>query len=135
MFTVTDPTLTVTVTAVDSQAVGDPLSLRCDITTENDYISNVDIVWKINGVEANRTTNIEKDIQSNASLIQYTDFYNSTKPLQLNDSNTIYQCQAVIQTYFYPSLPELIVSDNFTLIVNGKYIVSNILSRLFSYSL
>ena len=131
----TDPKLTVTVTAVDSQAVGDPLSLRCDITTENDYISNVDIVWKINGVEANRTTNIEKDTQSNASLIQYTDFYNSTKPLKLNDSNTIYQCQAVIQPYFYLSLPELNVSDNFTLIVNGKYIVSNILSRLFSYSL
>lgn len=131
----TDPTLTVTVTAVDSQAVGDPLSLRCDITTENDYISNVDIVWKINGVEANRTTNIEKDTQSNASLIQYTDFYNRTKPLQLNDSNTIYECQAVIQPYFYPSLPAFNVSDNFTLIVNGKYIVSNILSRLFSYSL
>ena len=131
----TDPTLTVTVTAVDSQAVGDPLSLRCDITTENDYISNVDIVWKINGVEANRTTNIKKDTQSNASLIQYTDFYNRTKPLQLNDSNTIYECQAVIQPYFYLSLPELNVSDNFTLIVNGKYIVSNILSRLFSYSL
>ena len=131
----TDPEPTVTVTAVDSQTVGDPLSLRCDITTENDYISNVDIVWKINGVEANRTTNIKKDTQSNASLIQYTDFYNRTKPLQLNDSNTIYECQAVIQPYFYLSLPELNVSDNFTLIVNGKYIVSNILSRLFSYSL
>ena len=131
----TDPEPTVTVTAVGSQTVGDPLSLRCDITTENDYISNVDIVWKINGTEANRTTNIEKDTLSNASLIQYTDFYNSTKLLQLNDNNTIYQCQAVIQPYFYPSLPVLIVSDNFTLIVNGKYIVSSILSRLFSYSL
>ena len=131
----TDPKLTVTVTAVDSQTVGDPLSLRCDITTENDYISNVDIVWKINGVEANRTTNIEKDTLNNAPLRQYTDFYNSTKLLQLNDNNTIYQCQAVIQPYFYPSLPALNVSDNFTLIVNGKYIVSNILSRLFSYSL
>ena len=131
----TDPEPTVTVTAVDSQTVGDPLSLRCDITTENDYISNVDIVWKINGTEANRTTNIEKDTLSNASLIQYTDFYNSTKLLQLNDNNTIYQCQAVIQPYFYPSLPTFNVSDNFTLIVNGKYIVSSIVSRLFSYSL
>ena len=128
----TDPKPTVTVTAVDSQTVGDSLSLRCDITTEIDYINNVDIVWKINGTEANRTTNIEKDTLSNASLIQYTDFYNSTKLLQLNDNNTIYQCQAVIQPYFYPSLPVLIVSDNFTLIVNGKYTVRSILSRLFS---
>ena len=131
----TYPDPTVTVTAVGSRTVGDPLSLRCDIITENDYISNVDIVWKINGTEANRTTNIEKDTLSNASLIQYTDFYNSTKLLQLNDNNTIYQCQAVIQPYFYPSLPALIVSDNFTLIVNGKYIVRSILSRLFSYLL
>ena len=122
----TDPKPTVTAVGSHTVAMGDPLSLRCDIITENDYISNVDIVWKINGTEANRTTNIEKDTLSNASLIQYTDFYNSTKLLQLNDNNTIYQCHAVIQPYFYPSLPVLIVSDNFTLIVNGKYIVSSI---------
>ena len=120
----TDPRPTVTVTAVGSRTVGDSLSLRCDITTENGYINNVDIVWKINGTEANRTTNIEKDTLSNVSLIQYTDFYNSTKLLQLNDNNTVYQCQAVIQPYFYSSLPAFNVSDNFTLIVNGKYMYS-----------
>ena len=57
----TDSEPTVTVTAVGSRTVGDPLSLRYEITTENDYICNVDIVWKINGTEANRTTNIEKE--------------------------------------------------------------------------
>ena len=109
----------VRVTAVGDQTVGDPLSLRCDVTAIF-YISNVDIIWKINGVEVNRTNNVEKDPMSIASLTVYTDYYNSTQLLQLSDNNTIYQCQAVIQPQFYPLSLEMAASDNFSLIVKGK---------------
>ena len=114
----TDPKPSVRVTSIGSQTVGDPLSLRCDVTTIF-YISNVDIIWMINGVEVNRTNNVEKDPMSNLSLTLYRDFYNSTRLLQLNDNNTIYQCQAVIQPQFYPLSPEMVASDNFSLIVKG----------------
>ena len=113
----TDPRPTVRVTALGNQIVGDPLSLRCDVTTVFN-VGNVDIIWKINGVEVNRT-NVEKDPMSNVSLTLYTDFYNSTKLLQLSDNNTIYQCQAVIPQ-FYPLSPEMVSSNNFSLIVKGK---------------
>ena len=114
----TDPT-TVRVTSIGNQTVGDPLSLRCDVTTIS-YISNVDIIWKINGVEVNRTSNVEKNPMSDVPLTLYTNFYNSTELLQLNDNNTIYQCQAVIQPQFYPLSLEMVASDNFSLIVKGK---------------
>ena len=96
--------------------MGDPLSLRCDVATIFDF-SNVDIIWKISGVEVNRTNNVEKN-PINISLTVYTDFYISNKLLQLNDNNTICQCQAVVR--FYPLSSEMVVSDNFSLIVEGK---------------
>ena len=113
------PKPTVRVTAIGNQTVGDPLSLRCDVTIIFN-INNVDIIWKINGVEVNSTDSVEKDPMSNVSLTLYTDFYSSTKLLQLNDNNTIYQCQAVLQPQFYPLLPEMVASDNFSLTVKGK---------------
>ena len=98
-------------TAVN-QDIGDPLSLRCDVSTVKGITSSVHIVWMANGKELKQENgNVTENITA------YTYYYNSSEKLTLNDGNTIYQCQVSINA----NLPK-IISNNLTLnaIDSGK---------------
>ena len=84
------PNPNVSVTAVN-QDIGDPLSLRCDVSTVKGITSSVHIVWMANGKELKQENgNVTENITA------YTYYYNSSEKLTLNDNNTIYQCQVSI---------------------------------------
>jgi len=86
------PLPNISVTAI-TQNIGDPLSLRCNISTVKGITSSVDIVWMTNG-----RTPIVLAGNVTANETAYVYYYNSSKTLTINDNNTVYQCQVVINT-------------------------------------
>jgi len=92
------------VTAI-AQNIGDPLSLRCDVSTVKGITSSVDIVWMTNG-----GTPIVLAGNVTANETAYVYYYNSSKTLTINDNNTVYQCQVVINTS-----PVINITGNVTL--------------------
>ena len=103
---------TVNVTVISTQAVGQPLTLECNITTVRGITSRVDIVWSSNGEELRRIKGAIVSFTSD-SLVTYTDYYNA---LQLNtsDDGRVYQCKVFVNT-----TPPLMDDDNITLDVTG----------------
>ena len=82
--------------AIGSQTVGDKLSLRCDVNITKGISGSVNFVWKINDTESRENGQVVKNPLSN-TLVQYTNFLNISS-LNLTDNNTVYSCQAVINT-------------------------------------
>ena len=76
-----------------SQIVGDPLSLRCDVSIARGITSNMDIVWLTGG---NVIANYNDSEIMTESKFAYTLYYNGSEKLTLNDNNTVYQCQVLI---------------------------------------
>ena len=126
---ITDPI--VTITAIGNQTVGDPLSLKCDVSVISNIVNSMNIIWRIDGTIVQMT---RKDPIGNLVENQYTDYYNTTTLLQSFHNNTIYQCQAVIETNqdLYPSIPEINATDDFILIVEGKYVHTLFITIIFS---
>ena len=106
------PTFTVSVTAPNTQTVGQSLTLQCEVTTVRGITSRVDIVWSSDGTELNRTENITATTMDN-SLV-YTDSYNISQ-LNTTDDGRVIQCKVVINTS-----PSVMASDNIPLDVTGK---------------
>ena len=102
-----------TVTAPNTQIVGQSLLLECSVTTVRGITSSrVDIVWSSDGVELNRTET--PNITSTTDdMIEYMDVYIITL-LKDTDINRTYQCEMVIN-----SIPPVIVNSDFTLDVTG----------------
>ena len=111
----TVPTPNVSVTAPNTQTVGQLLTLQCEVTTVRGITSRVDIVWSSDGREPDRTDGISS-ITMNNSLI-YTDSY-IISPLSTADENRVYECEVVIN--FTPSV---MASNSVTLDVTGKYCI------------
>ena len=107
MFDILVPTPTVTVTASNTQRVGQSLTLQCEVTTVRGITSRVDIVWSSGGMELERTN----DAIGNS--LEYTDSY-IIPQLSTTDDNKVIQCEGVINA----SSP-LMNSDNITLDVTG----------------
>ena len=99
-------------TALDTQIVGDPLMLQCEVTTVRGITSRVDIVWSSNGTELNRTNSTILVMMDN-SLV-YTDSYTISQ-LNTTDDGRVIQCEVVINTS-----PSVMVNDSITLDVTGK---------------
>ena len=102
----------VTVTASNTQTVGQSLTLQCEVTTVRGITSRVDIVWSSNGTELERMNNVSSTTTGN-SLV-YTDSYTISQLSTTNDGRVI-QCEVVINTS-----PPVITSDSITLDVMGK---------------
>ena len=86
----------VKVTALNTQTVGQPLTLECNVTTVRGITSRVDIVWSRNGEELSTIENVNVTSVLDTSAI-YTAYYDIIH-LITTDENRLYQCQAVIGT-------------------------------------
>ena len=110
------PTPTVSVTAPNTQTVGDSLTLQCEVTAVRGITSRVDIVWSSDGTELDRMDGVSSTMMDN-SLV-YTDSYTISQ-LNTTDEGRVIQCEVVINVN-----PLVMASNNITLNVTGElYIV------------
>ena len=107
------PTPTVSVTAPNTQTVGQSLTLQCEVTTVRGITSRVDIVWSSGGTELERMNDVSSTMMDN-SLV-YTDSYTFSQ-LSTTDEGRVIQCEVVIN-----ASPSVMASDSITLDVTGKY--------------
>ena len=84
------------VTALSSQTVGQPLILQCSVTTIRDINSRVDFVWIGNGTELERVEVATGESSTN-NLLVYTDYY-VVPQLSTIDDNNLYICKVIINT-------------------------------------
>ena len=103
---------TVTVTAPNTQTVGQSLTLRCEVTAVRGITSIVDIVWNSGGTELQRMNNVSSITMGN-SLV-YTDYYTISQ-LNTTDDDRVIQCEGVINAN-----PPVMASDSVTLGVTGE---------------
>ena len=110
------PIPSVNLNTLDSQIVGQPLIIQCDIATVKGITSRVDIIWSNNGskVNDNRGVNISSTINNSV-----TDTY-MIPQLSTADENREYQCEVFIDA----QMP-VVASDSIILNVTGKYIIAH----------
>ena len=105
-----------TVSAPNTQIVGQSLTLECSVTAVRGITSRVDIIWRRDGTELNRT-NDTSSAMMDSSLI-YTDTYTIS---QVNTTDRAYECIVVIN-----ASPVVMATGNVTLDVMGECIMFNI---------
>ena len=113
MFFFLVPTPTVNETAINTQTVGQSLTLQCEVTTVRGITSRVDIVWSSNGTELERMNNVSSITMDN-SLV-YTDSYTISQ-LNTADEGRVIECEVMIN-----ASPLVMNSNNITLNVTGEY--------------
>ena len=96
-----------------NQHIGNPLSLRCAVTTVRGITSSVEIVWKVNDTEIIERYNGNVTEEETS----YVYYYNANTNLTINDNNTAYQCQVIIN-----ASPLISSTDNLTLNIIGRYL-------------
>ena len=106
------PPPTVSVTAPDTQTVGQSLTLQCVVTTVRGITSRVDIVWSSNGAVLRRMN--DTTATTGSSLLVYTDNY-TTSPLSTADRDRLILCNAIIQ-----ATPSQSTTNSLTLNVTGQ---------------
>ena len=107
------PTPNVTVTAPNTQIVGQSLTLECNVTAVRGVTSRVDIVWSRDYNIMLRRTNNTTPIMMDNSLV-YTDNY-TIQLLNTNDDNRNYFCEVVIN-----ASPVVMATGNTRLNVTGE---------------
>ena len=115
MFIVTVPIPNVNITAPNNQTVGQSLTLQCEVTAVRGITSTVDIVWRSDDGELERTNNLSATTMDN-SLV-YTNNYTFSQLTKTDDDRTI-RCEVVINT-----TPPVMDSEIITLNVIGEYCV------------
>ena len=106
------PTPNVTVTAPNTQIVGQPLTLECSVTAARGIEVGVDIIWRRGSMVLMTTTNISPTM-IDSSLI-YTDTYDISQ-VNTTDDGRAYECTVVIN-----ASPVVMASRNVTLDVMGE---------------
>jgi len=86
----------VTVTAPNTQIVGQSLTLECSVTTVRGITSRVDIIWNRNDTKAKTTKGVNVS-STTGNLVMYTDTYTISQ-LNTTDDSSEYQCEVVINT-------------------------------------
>ena len=114
-FVITVPTPTVSVTALNTQTVGQSLTLQCAVTTVRGITSRVDIVWSSGGTELQRMNDVSSTMMSNSPV--YTNSYNISQ-LSTTDDGGVIQCEVVIN-----ASPLVMASNDTTLDVTGMFII------------
>ena len=107
------PTPAVSVTAPNTQIVGQSLTLQCEVTTVRGITSSVDIVWSSGGTVLRRMNGVS--LTTMDSSLVYTESYTLSTLSEVNNGNMI-QCEVVINTS-----PSVIATDSITLDVTGEY--------------
>ena len=107
------PTPNVSVTAPNTQTVGQSLTLQCEVTTVRGITSRVDIVWSSGGIELQMMDNVT--LSTMGDSLTYTDTYNISQLNTTNDGEMI-QCEIVINT-----IPSVTARDIIMLDVIGEY--------------
>ena len=86
------PPLIVSVTALNDQIVGDPLSLECNVTTVRGVTSSMDITWMKDGVVVRGINNVSGIVTNQNDSMLFLDIFNaSTK-----DDGAVYKCHAEV---------------------------------------
>ena len=85
-----------TVTAPNTQTVGQSLTLKCNVTTVRGITSRVDIIWSSDGIEFERMEGVTVSSTTDNSVV-YTETYNISQ-LSTTDDGREYQCEVVINT-------------------------------------
>ena len=106
------PTPTVSVTAPNTQTVGQSLTLECDVTAVRGITSRVNIVWRNGSTELQRM-NVSSTMTNNSLL--YTDSYTISQ-LNTTHNGTVIQCEVMINAN-----QSMMANDITTLDVSGKY--------------
>ena len=106
------PTPSVTVTAPNTQIVGQSLTLECNVTTVRGITSRVDIVWSRDGDAVERMEVVNISSTTNNSVL-YRDTY-TISLLNTTNNGTVYHCEVVINTS-----PPVMANDSVTLDVMG----------------
>ena len=109
------PIPTVRVTALNTQTVGQSLTLQCEVTTVRGITSGVDIVWRSGGTMLRSTNDTTADTIGN-SLV-YTDSYNIST-LNTSDNNRVIECEIMIDVD-----PIVTANGNIMLDVIGEYLL------------
>ena len=110
------PNASVSVTALnDNPIVHGLFSMECNITIAKSIIGSVDIIWTVNGTIKRRVNDTVGD--TNSEYVLHRDVYKII-PLKLSDDNTVYYCEAVVNTSIL-----LKGNDSITIMLKyGKYI-------------
>ena len=101
------------VTAPNTQIVGQSLILECIVTTVRGISSTIDIQWS-NGNTILQLIEGINSTHATTSSVSYEASYNITQ-LTTSDDNRVYQCKVLINTY-----PQLTATDSVTLNVTGN---------------
>ena len=113
IYVISVPAPTVSVTAPDTQTVGQSLTLQCEVTTVRGITSGVDIVWSDDDTtELQRMNGVSSTTMDN-SLV-YTDSYTISQ-LNTTDEGRMIQCEVVIN-----ASPPVTASNNTMLDVTGE---------------
>ena len=99
-------------TALNTQTVGQSLTMQCKMTTVRGITSRVDIVWSSGGMELERMNDTSSTTMDN--LLVYTHSYTIPK-LNTTDDGRVIQCEVVINT----SSP-VMATGSITLDVTGE---------------
>ena len=100
-----------TVTAPNTQTVGQPLTLTCNVTSVRGITSPAEIVWRRDGINL---TSMMKVLPTDNETLVFSDSY--TIPiLSVNDHERDYQCELIISTS-----PSISINRTVTLIVAGR---------------
>jgi len=107
----------VTVTAPNTQIVGQSLTLECSVTAVRGITSRVDIIWRSYGTIL-RMINDTSPIMMDNSVV-YTDSYTVPQLCMCSaDQNEVYQCEVVIN-----ASPPIMTSGSVTLNVMGECVI------------
>ena len=99
-------------TALNTETVGQSLTLQCEATTVRGITSRVDIVWSSGGTELERMNGVSSTTMD--SLLVYTDSYTISQ-LSTTDEGRVIQCEVVIN-----ASPLVVATDSITLNVTGE---------------
>ena len=102
-----------TVIAPNTQTVGQPLTLTCNVSTVRGITSRVDIVWTRGNVNLRTVANISTTTE-HASFV-YIDYY-TIPSLSISDNGRGYECRLIVHTS-----PVITVNDTIRLDVTGKF--------------
>ena len=103
-------------TAVNTQTVGQSLTLQCNVITVRGITSRVDIVWSSGGTVLERMN--DTTATTDNSLV-YIDSY-TISPLNTTDEGRVIQCEGIIQATQSQSN-----TNTLTLDVTGKCVLFN----------
>ena len=118
------PTPNVTVTTPNTQAVGGPLTLTCNVTAVRGINSSVDVSWSSDGTELQMTEGVSVSSTTDNSVV-YTNTYTISQ-LNTADDGREYQCDVVINS----TLP-VMADDSVTLDVMGECVYVTCLSSYY----